>query len=42
MASAPLPSPLHQGESSEYDGHLLLLSVKNVEKVLKDGDASYE
>lgn len=30
------------GDDGEYDAHLLLLSVKNVDKVLSSGDANYE
>lgn len=29
-------------KSKPYAGHLLLLSVRNVDKVLKPGDASFE
>lgn len=46
LATAPYPSSeTGYGEAKaggEYDGHLLLLSVKNVDKVLQTGDATYE
>ncbi|KAL7410998.1 hypothetical protein BDY24DRAFT_443674 [Mrakia frigida] len=43
LVTAPLPpgGDKEVGEG-EYDAHLLLLSVKNVDKVLKSGDASFE
>lgn len=36
------PFPRKSDEEGEYDALLLLLSAKNVDKVLKDGDASFE
>lgn len=44
LATAAYPGPAGQaqGEAGDYDAHLLLLSVKNVDKVLKTGDADYE
>ena len=42
LVTAPLPGFEGGEEEGEYDAHLLLLSVKNVDKTLKSGDASFE
>jgi len=43
LASAPYPlAKADQWQGGEYDAHLLLLSVRNVDKVLSSGDADYE
>lgn len=44
LALANLPIPPHQESpqaTDDYDAHLLLLSVRNVDKTLKSSDASY-
>ena len=41
LASLP-PPPAHANEQRDFDARLLLLSVRNADKQLKPGDASYE
>jgi nicotinamide-nucleotide adenylyltransferase len=48
LAKAPAPPPRSGGaigeikdESSGYDAHLLLLSIRNADKPLKPGDATH-
>lgn len=41
LATAPYPGAV-DAEDDGYDAHLLLLSVKNVDKTLQSGDADYK
>ncbi|PVF93619.1 Nucleotidylyl transferase, partial [Serendipita vermifera] len=42
LAASQFPAPPLSSEETEYDGHMLLLSVTNADKKLKEGDATYE